>query len=135
MTDIREYVAERLDQRYVRQVARDVAQAVRDGVPIEVCFQPGDGTRYDLLFVPVHELRAARGRAVEGQSDWDHRCAFGVSRHVGATVVAWTGHGAAGLDLACGGFVGEYLAELYGTTLGSGAALEMLLDAVAETLS
>jgi hypothetical protein len=132
--EVATFVGARLDAAYVREVAKAVASALADGAPVEVAFQPGDGTRYDLVFVPVQALRTAPPRRTTSGVEWDDRAALGVSRHVGAAVVSWVGHGAHGLDLAVGGFVGEYLAALYGTTVGSGYALAHLLERVAEEM-
>lgn len=135
MNEIEDQVEQRLDMRYVKHVAASVARCLRDGAPIEVAFQPGDGTRYDLVFVPVQSLRVApamRTSSGSGTVGWDSRCALGVSRHVGAAVVAWIDHGVVGLDLSCGGFVAEALANLYRTTVPSGAALAILFEQIAK---
>lgn len=168
LADAREYVEGRLDAPYVASTAAAVADALARRVPMEVCFQPGDGTRYDLVFTPVLALESAPPRVASmrchecrgsGQKilqvaggdnispcrecggsgrtppqEWDRLCSFGVSREPFKAVVAWTDHGAFGADLACGGFQGDYIAEIFGTTVGSGLALAHLFNLTAEAV-
>lgn len=136
-TNVREvfdFVKERLDEDYVRQTAGAVAAALRgQGEPIGVAFQPGDGTRYDLVFVPVQNLRHAPGRVKNGET-WGAAPELGISREPGTALVSWPRHGAIGLDLRTGGFEPVYLLELFDTTLGSACTLAILFEAIAEAL-
>lgn len=126
------FVEARLEMDYVRETALWVARSLRAGGPaLEVCLQPGDGTRYDLAFVPLQALGTAPPRVKDGKA-WDAQCAFGVDRQRGTALVVWPGHGAAGLDLRSGGFEPVYLQELYDTTLGSACALALLFNAVGD---
>jgi len=125
-----------LDHDYVGQTAAAVAACLREGVPIEVNYQPGDMTSYQLVFVPLQEIRCAPGRRARsaGQVDWEPRCQFGVSRSVGCALIAWVGHGATALDLAAGHWVAGYISGLF-TGSGNCEALAALFDAVAEEFS
>ena len=63
-----------LDLLYIDGVAADVAATLHDRECAEVCYQPGDGTRYGLVFVPLRSLVPARARVKDGQ-EWDrHSC-------------------------------------------------------------
>ena len=158
----REYVESRLDAPYVAQTARWVADALHRRVPIEACFQPGDGTRYVIAFVPVISLESTPGRvasmrctdcrgtggklnsipeetcpACQGsgrteEQEWVRHCQFGVERALGRALVVWPEHGGVALDLSGGGFVGVYVAGLFNCTEGSGHALAHLFNLVGE---
>lgn len=131
--EVYDYVLGRLDMAYVRQTAEYVAAALRGrGEALGVAFQPGDGTRYDLAFVPIQYLRHAPGRIVRGEL-WPERTEFGISRVPGTAIVVYHQQGrAAGLDLRTGGFAPVYLAELYGTGQGSACTLAILFNTIAE---
>jgi hypothetical protein len=125
------YVEGRLDMGYVRDVARYVAASLRgQGQPIGVAFQPGDGTRYDLLFTPIQALRFAPARVVDG-NDWGLEAEFGISREPGTAVVVWGRNGAAGFDFRTGGFEPVYLNEIFETTMGSACTITILFEAIA----
>jgi hypothetical protein len=124
-------VREELDLDYVEEVARAVAASLRRGEPLGVAFQPGDGTRYDLLFVPTQSLRHAAGRVVGGER-WGAVTDFGISREPGTAFVAWYRSGGAGFDFRSGGFEPVYLNEVFSTTMGSACALAILFNATAE---
>jgi hypothetical protein len=128
-----------LDRGYIGQTSRAIAQAIRDGVPIEVNFQPGDGSRYELVFVPIHDIRVAPPRVAriqgldDGPHQWDAHCSFGVSRVLGATLIAWKDHGATALDLSHGGWHPGYLSGLF-ERAGNCEALGALVEAIAEEM-
>lgn len=124
--EVREYVEQRLDMDYTRDVAAAIGGALRAGQTIGANWQPGDGTSYRLVFVPAPALLAPP-RVKDGK-EWERQPMTDPAR---STIVAWLGHGAHELDLRSGGFVGPYLCELFGCAGGSGAALSILLDAVA----
>lgn len=144
-TEVRDFVMARLDLDYTRAVAAEVAASVRDGDPIGVNWQPGDGTRYSLMIVPLPErLRLALGRTFPDGKQWEAEPLFGRQNLDGSirphqAVVSLIGAGGTGgahaLDLSSGGFVGPYVSELYDVGAGSGAALAILLDLIAEALA
>lgn len=129
IADLTELVKGELDWPYVEAVAEDVAAALWEGAPMEACFQPGDGTRYDLVFVPLQGIAAAPPRVKDGET-WSRTVAAGIDRDRGTALVAYLRHGAAGLDFRSGGFGGGYLAGLFGVTDGSGCALALLFNEV-----
>ncbi len=128
------FVEARLDMDYVRQTARHIAAALRgQGEPLGVVLQPGDGTRYDLAFLPLQNLRGAPGRVKDGQV-WDSVPDFGSERAPGTALVTWyQQHAAGGFDFRSGGFEPIYLSERFDTTLGSASTIAILFNAVAET--
>lgn len=135
MTEIHEYVAENLDLPYVERVGRAIAEAIGKNEPIEANYQPGDGTSYGLLFVPIQELDVAPPRETEEYGKWDARVPFGVARVSGAAVVCWIGNGATALDFRTGGFHGSYIDGLFGGRgEASGWALAILFTAISEAL-
>lgn len=69
-----------LDLGYIDGAAADVAAILhRDRRPAEVCYQPGDGTRYPLVFVPLTVLGTARPRVKRGE-EWERHAVAGVAR-------------------------------------------------------
>lgn len=124
-----------LDLAYVDQAAHDVADVLtRTVLSAEVCFQPGDGTRYPLVFVPVVALVAARPRVVDGR-EWATRAVEGLGDYDrNAFLVAWVEGACYPLRLGGRhgmGLAASYVAEHWKTTMGSGATLALLFRAVA----
>lgn len=74
-------VHEDLDWPYIDGVATDVAAILASpgasGVA-EVCYQPGDGTRYPLVFTPLRKLQHARPRTWNGQT-WERHAVSGMA--------------------------------------------------------
>lgn len=116
------YTHDELDYDYIVGVAADVARALRSGRPIEVAYQPGDWTRYGLVFTPLQTLLRARARVVDGKT-WDSAAVSGMHGANGGYVengylVAWVEHTAYpfrlgfrfGRDLA-GSYVSEHLTK------------------------
>lgn len=120
-----------LDGEYVRDVALWVARSLRVGLPIGAAFQPGDGTRYDLVFLPVQGLQHAPGRVVRGEP-WPAETDFGISREPGTAFVAWYRNGSSGFDFRSGGFEPIYLGEIFDTTAGSACTIAVLFNAIAD---
>lgn len=128
----------RLDGPYVDKIANEVAVALWTGTPVEVNFQPGDGTRYQLVFLPLQNLKSASPRiAPMGDGEpvsWGDRCSFGVHPRVpGKALVVYVDKGAVAFDFTSGGYVGAYLARLFDVTFGSGETLEILFEKIVET--
>ncbi len=73
-----------LDYDYIDGAAQAIATALRLGIPVEVNYQPGDGTRYKMVLVPLRGLvtapeRIVDGRpwgkhAIDGMKNPDHTC-------------------------------------------------------------
>jgi hypothetical protein len=134
---LEELIERELDMPYVGRVAAAVASALRADTVIAANWQPGDGTCYRLVFVPIENLPHAPPRIAPLGDDevpraWDERCSFGLSREPGKALVTWVDNGASGFDLSCGGFVGGYVAKCFRTTEGSGVALALLFNLIAE---
>lgn len=78
-----------LDWGYIDQAARQAASILDStaaGVVAEVNYQPGDGTRYALVIVPVLAMEPVSGRVVDGQS-WSPWAVEGVDRDEHAFLV------------------------------------------------
>lgn len=67
-----------LDFDYIDTVAADVAAYLVTRDPVEANYQPGDGTRYKLVFTPLKGIGAASGRTVDGRQ-WGRRAIDGMS--------------------------------------------------------
>lgn len=134
---------EDLDLDYIDGVAGDIAQSLRMGGPVEACYQPGDGTRYGLVFVPLRALTTARGRVKDGVT-WDVQAVSGVSRYdaeaeeyqyePGAVLVAWAEHSAYPLrfdgrrgDAVAGAYVAEHWCD---GNMVSGCTLALLFRTI-----
>jgi hypothetical protein len=135
---IAEYVAQRLDAVYVNRVAQEVAASLKASRPIEAAFQPGDGTHYGLVFVPLVSLASARPRVWEHGVGDLHACR-GMRYEPCATLVVWVEHGAYPflLDGRRSFIADDYVAENLCPNAGpaSAAALAILLRAIADRLS
>lgn len=98
----------RLDGTYVETVAREVAAVLSRGRPVEACYQPGDGTRYGLVFTPLWKLMAAPPRvaSIGGWSSapvaWPGRACDGIVYEFGATLISLVGRAAYPLNLGLG---------------------------------
>lgn len=132
-----------LDLDYIDGVAGDVAQALRMGATAEACYQPGDGTRYGLVFVPLRAMTTARGRVKDGVA-WDVHAVSGVSQYddvaeeyryeEGAVLIAWAEHSAyplrldgRGGDAVAGGYVAEHWCD---GNMVSGCSLALLFRTI-----
>lgn len=130
---------DRLDLAYVRATGEDIAVAIREGYVIEAAFQPGDGTRYDLVVVPLgyDKIQFARPRVKEGR-EWETIAldGFNTARKDGtAILVVWNEHGAYPFDLASPA-AWPYVAEkLANGNSASGITLSLLLIAAHEAAS
>lgn len=77
----RELLHPDLDFRYITQAASEIAATLAPGEPFagvaECCYQPGDGTRYPLVFVPLALLVPTRGRIADGR-EWERNACAGM---------------------------------------------------------
>jgi hypothetical protein len=97
----RAYADDRLDFAYIDEVACEAAYYLEDATPTEVNYQPGDGTRYPLVIVPLRALFSAPPRVVDGTA-WGRHAVDGMghSPAVAAAdyydptgyLVTWVGH-------------------------------------------
>ena len=132
----REYVHPDLDYDYVWSVAGKMARSIRAGHPVECAYQPGDGTRYGIVIVPLDLLKRvqASGGGTAGSvrlaslimepafSGWDYD---------GAHLVVIAEHGSAVVKL---GHVYYYLVMDYlgySHSACSAVSVALLLRAVA----
>lgn len=87
-----------LDLAYIDAVGNDLARLLRLGKPVEVNYQPGDGTRYPLVFVPLRDLASARPRVKDGV-EWERHAVSGMGAAAsggydrGGYLVSWVEHG------------------------------------------
>lgn len=139
-----------LDLPYVLGVATDLAELLEDGAA-EVAYQPGDGTFYGLVFLPLLNMAPARPRVVDG-IEWETRAIRGMFRGDGKRahfedleplaydpdgyLVAWVEHAVYPLSLARGrsDLAATYVAEKFNTTLTSAVSLAVLFRALAAKL-
>lgn len=119
-----------LDFGYIDGVAADIAAILaHEPRPAEVCYQPGDDTRYPLVFVPLVTLINARPRVVDGVA-WEQHAVSGMAnknrssdRVAGAEfyephgyLVVWVDHAAYPLRLGDRGVLASgYIAEHWKT--------------------
>lgn len=64
--DDRQWVLGRLDRDHIVALAREIRARLVDGDAVEADYQPGDGTWYSLLFVPLQHRVAAAGGGTRG---------------------------------------------------------------------
>lgn len=123
---------EEIDWPYVLAVASDVALTLREGSPAELAFQPGDGSRYALVFVPLWRLVPARPRIFEGKP-WSKIAVDGVSPREGAALICQVEGGPSyPLRLHPRGVLSiDYVAEHWGATGASAVILTALFRGVA----
>lgn len=127
---------EDLDYLYVDGVGQDVAAILLAGHPAEVAFQPGDGTFYGLVFLPLNSLRAARPRVVRG-AEWERHAVRGMGN------VSANGYGADGflvsyVEHACyplrlgerGTLAATYIEEHWNTNGASAVTLAILFRSI-----
>ena len=55
------YVLSRLDRAHIAEIAEQVRARLGFHTVVEACYQPGDGTWYSLLFVPLDALVGGKG--------------------------------------------------------------------------
>lgn len=134
------YYHEDLDLGYIAGAGFDLARALSRGTAAEIAYQPGDGTFYGLVFVPLAYVETAAPRVVNGAS-WDRHACRGVlspDAHgayfyaPNAFLIAWLDHatypvrlGNRGRELAV-----SYVAEHWQTSIVSAGSLALLFRAV-----
>lgn len=126
-----DYQHPELDLLYIDGVAADVAATLHDRECAEVCYQPGDGTRYGLVFVPLRSLVPARARVKNGQ-EWDRHSCGGMIDTTEARI-----HGLADINrlpyLANGYLVARVEGNAYPVRLGGrGPRPDIVMPYVAE---
>jgi hypothetical protein len=145
------WVHPQLDYDYIAQCAEDIAADLSDGCA-EVAYQPGDGTFYGLVFVPLMQLVPARPRVKDGVA-WEARAIRGMFGYSGQMayfenvvvpaydrygfLIAWVEHAAYPLALGPGtseGIAATYVAEHWNTTPVSATSLAILFRGIAAEL-
>jgi hypothetical protein len=116
----REYVVNRLDRDHVVQVAAGVLRELGNGRAVEACYQPGDGTSYALMFVPMGAVVGGNGGGTAGYapSRWFN----------GGTLIVYGQRGSA-FD-AYSGCDAEYVASELTDNPASALAIAVLLREV-----
>lgn len=146
------WVDEGLDFDYVDHVGADVASTLANDEVAEVAYQPGDGTYYGLVFVPLRLLRSARPRVKDGRA-WERHAvrdmfaplAVVERRHGSAYdpraydpngyLIVWVEHAAYPLQLGDRGtLAASYVAEHWNTSPVSACSLAILFRAVSHYL-
>lgn len=148
-----EYLDGDLDYAYVDALAADMADLLQTSVA-ECCYQPGDGTRYPLVIVPLFMLRHGRPRVVEG-TEWERHAVSGISHpdidvknyrqaqtrvgadyyHPNGYLISWVEHACYPLRLGDRGILtGDYVGDHWGTSISSGVALAILFRAISHHL-
>lgn len=136
-----------LDLEYVDAVAADLAAILAAGRVAEAAYQPGDGTCYRLVIVPLAALKAAQPRVKDGQV-WQRHAVAGMKRRDGGDDGADgdgfyepTGYLVCQVENSCypirlegrgpdSGLAAGYLAEKWNLGFPSAVAVAVLLRAV-----
>ena len=139
-----------LDFPYIVGLAEDIAGLLHDRSVAECVYQPGDGTRYPLVFVPLTVLQHGRGRTVGGRT-WEHHAVSGMAapgrdrddvpgyRYYDSAgfLIAWIDHGVYPLRLGGRGskpLAHEYVMEHWGAPTASAVSLALLFRAISTRL-
>lgn len=130
-----------LDLMYVDRVALDIAAILECGDVAEAAYQPGDGTFYGIVLVPLRSLFAARPRVKDGRT-WQQHAVSGMGAtgqpgyvHDGylLTLVENVSYpirlGNRGRDLAA-----DYIAEHWKLPGASAVSVVLLLRAISHHL-
>lgn len=96
----REFLHPGLDLSYVDALGADLARILRNGDVAEAAYQPGDGTRYSLVIVPLSTFRAGQPRVYNG-SVWERHAVSGMKRPGGDDGGDGSGFYADGGHLLC----------------------------------
>lgn len=128
-----------LDFDYIRETAAFVAAALADNRVCEANYQPGDGTRYPLVFVPLASVLSAPARIVNGR-DWGTRAINGVAMDEvgrydhGWALVSLVGSESYPIRLSDRtlALTSSYVAEKWNQTGVGSASLAILLRSIAE---
>lgn len=144
----REHVDPDLDFLYIDGLAQDLAGLLAAKAVAECVYQPGDGTRYPLVFVPLLALRHGRGLELEGR-EWEHHAVGGMKANSAEAVpddapgsrwydpagylICWVDH--ADYPLRLGGrghksLAGDYVGDKWKTTAVSAVSLALLFRAI-----
>lgn len=123
-----------LDTTYVKAVGAGVAKLLRRGRVVELAYQPGDMTRYNLVFVSVGwspVIDAPRLDDVRAP----HTDVFSPAERDGEWVaVAWLGHGAYQFRFAhwCRHDAGYIASKFHDCPYASSIALAELFQAICD---
>lgn len=136
--DEKGYVCEGLDLDYIDGVAADLADSLFVGASAEACYQPGDGTRYSMIFVPLRSLQTARPRVKDGR-EWQSRAVDGMGDKTGGYdergyFVSITDHACYPIRLGPGRtnlLASTYVAEHWKQNRTSSVSITILFRAVA----
>lgn len=128
--------ADDVDADYIQDVASAIASSLASSRPAGVCFQPGDGTAYRLVFTPLWTMGEAPARIVRGQR-WAGVAVEGLGEYrFGDVLISWVDHAAYPLRLVRGGDIASsYVGEKWGVIGASSITLALLFRAVASRLS
>lgn len=141
------YVHPDLDLDYIDGLAADLASILQTEVA-EAVYQPGDGTRYPLVIVPLAIVRAGRPRVKNGVA-WERHAASGMvgmdarEREAedgsgyygeGGYLVSWVERTCYQTRLQNRDLAAVYVAEHWGCSLVSACSLAILLRAVGHYL-
>lgn len=74
-----EYRHDDLDLAYIDGLAADLARILTAGDVAEAAYQPGDGTLYGIVIVPLSTLHAGQPRVYQGQV-WQRHAVSGMKR-------------------------------------------------------
>lgn len=138
------WLDEDLDLPYIDAAAAHIAGLLHTGATVEVAYQPGDGTRYPLVFVPLASLRATPGRVFRGE-EWERHAVSGMSDrnddptadgayYYGDTgyLIVWVEHGSYPLRLKGRGHLDSgYVASHWNAPEQSAVSLALLFRAIA----
>lgn len=142
------FLSPEIDLRYIDEAANDIAAIIAHHGVAEIAYQPGDGTFYGLVFVPLQLLEYARPRVKDG-FPWDRHAVRGMKR-AGAKaadgggeyygrdgfLISYLDHASYPLRLRRDGEVisADYVAEHWNAKGASAVSLALLFRAVAHHL-
>lgn len=145
------WVDPELDFEYIDRVAEDTAVILSRMIraSAEICYQPGDGTRYPLVIMPLQNLYATNPRVVDGAS-WGRHAVSGIhNRDIGKAVnddldgedhygeegflISWVEHSCYPVRLRrrVPDLAADYVAEHWKTSTTSACSLAILFRAIA----
>lgn len=122
-----------LDLDYISSTAKQIALAMDEDQVSEASYQPGDGTRYALVFVPLMAIKYRAPARVKDGRAWGDKAVDGLLYDHGCALVCWVDGPCYPLRLVDRSvdLAASYVAEHWKTTQVSGATLALLFRAVA----
>lgn len=134
---------DRLDYAYIDSVGKYVATCLDAKLSVEACYQPGDGTCYNLVFTPLTGLETAPPRHADTDVPWEQHAVKGIRSGrdtrdfqpsrlfypANALLVTWIGQASYPINLP-NHMTADYTGQKFNTSIVSGFALAILFRAI-----